>query len=67
MKRFKNNAQKYGYYFGIVCQTIGFVGALVCMPMVPNDYGEHIINAIPAAITLLCFSLGLYGIYRSGV
>lgn len=67
MKKFKNKAQKYGYWFGHGCQIVGFVTAMVFMAMIPNDYGDHVINTIPTILTLIGFAVGLYGIYRSGV
>jgi hypothetical protein len=64
--KFKNNASKYGFYFGRFCVGIGAILILISIPLICNDTGERPINFRFILLSLVGLAIHYFGIYRTG-
>jgi hypothetical protein len=64
--KFKNNASKYGFYFGQFCGYLGTIILLLSLPFICSDFGDFPINISGCIVALIGTILNRYGVWRTG-
>ena len=66
-KNFKNNASKYGYYFGQGCKYVGILSMIYSTIIISAGYGyeESFLKKFGFILLIINMLLAVYGFWRT--